>query len=481
MERPMKNTHVKYRLGRPLTGVRWRNAALYLVAGAFLLAASCHNADEAPGHVTFTENIAPIFYAHCSICHRPGGSAHFALVTYDDARKNAGAIAFEVKERLMPPWPADPHYTQFLGQRLLTNQDIAMIVKWAADGAPEGPKSKLPALPEYPEGSTVGTPDARVPVPPYYLKKNSYDQFLMIKVPFELPRDTFASLIEFVPGSHNIVHHENGDLIKYDYDKKKNVFDGERWLNTSTDTATLKEAYARLGLPNDDGTYPVLQKSVVNYLPGVAGQRYPEGIGGYRIPRKGAFFLNDIHYGFTGKEDVTDSSYINIFYAKSPPKRPVMEFQLGTLSTFNLAPVEPDLIIQANTTKEVYSRFTVQQDISVLTVNPHMHLLGKSFKGYALKPDGDTIRLISIPRWDFNWQYFYTFPKMVKIPRGSTIVAEGVYDNTKENLNNPFSPPRVVTGTDGSMKSTDEMFQFIITYLPYQPGDENISLDATRR
>jgi hypothetical protein len=66
---------------------------------------------------------------------------------------------------------------------------------------------------------------------------------------------------------------------------------------------------------------------------------------------------------------------------------------------------------------------------------------------------------------------------MVRIPAGSSIVAEGVYDNTTQNLNNPFSPPKLVTDQNGSMKATDEMFQFIVTYLPYQPGDEQISLE----
>jgi len=216
-----------------------------------------------------------------------------------------------------------------------------------------------------------------------------------------------------------------------------------------------------------------LQKSVVNYLPGVFALRYPEGIGGYRLPRKGAFLLNDLHYGFS-REAVTDSSYINVFFSRTPPSRPVQEFQLGTLG---VAPVEPDLVLEPNTVKQVSSRYTIPEDISILTVNPHMHLLGKSFKAYALLPGGDTIRLISIPRWDFNWQYFYTFPKMVKVPKGATIVAEGVYDNTRQNLNNPFSPPRLVSDKHGSMKATDEMFQFIITYVPYRAGDEEISLE----
>ena len=66
---------------------------------------------------------------------------------------------------------------------------------------------------------------------------------------------------------------------------------------------------------------------------------------------------------------------------------------------------------------------------------------------------------------------------MVKIPKGSTIIAEGWYDNTRRNMNNPFSPPRLVQDNNGSMRATDEMFQFIITYLMYEPGDEGVSLE----
>ena len=452
---------------------------MILFAGTIsvLLYAACNNENKIPDTVTFNEHVAPILYKNCTICHRPGGSGHTSLQFYGSAKRSAGAIAYVVKERIMPPWPADPHYTSFIGERLLSDRDIKILEKWAAEGAPEGDDVKAPDMPKYPEGSQAGIPDMRIPVQPVFLKANSFDKFLLVKVPFQLPADTFARLIEFIPGSKHIVHHVNGDMVKYEFDKKQNVFDGERVVDMANDTASLLQAFQRLGLPNDDGTYPVLEKSVVNYLPGAEGQLYPDGIGGYALPRKGIFLLNDMHYGFTNQDDIWDSSYINIFFAKTPPKRPVQEFQLGTLSSFGNAPVLPDLIIQPNTIKPVYSKFTVPADISIITINPHMHLLGKSFKAYALKPDGDTIRLISIPRWDFNWQYFYTFKKMVKIPKGSTIIAEGVYDNTRQNLNNPFSPPRLVRDNNGSMKATDEMFQFIVTYLPYQPGDENISLE----
>ncbi|MFM9028868.1 MAG: cytochrome c, partial [Bacteroidota bacterium] len=107
---------------------------------------------------------------------------------------------------------------------------------------------------------------------------------------------------------------------------------------------------------------------------------------------------------------------------------------------------------------------------------PHMHLLGSSFKAYALAKAGDTIPLINIPRWDFRWQYFYTFEKIIHLPQGTTIVAEGIFDNTENNPLNPFNPPRTISEREGSMRTTDEMFQLICTYLPYRKGDENISL-----
>ncbi len=194
-------------------------------------------------------------------------------------------------------------------------------------------------------------------------------------------------------------------------------------------------------------------------------------MGGYRISRKGAFYLNDLHFGPSPYEAL-DSSYFKIYYSATPPKRPVSEFQIGTLG---IVPVEPRLIIPANTVKTFHIQFTVPLDISIINMVPHMHLIGKSYWAYAIKPSGDTIRLIRIPQWDFRWQYFYQPKTMLKIP--STIYVEGVYDNTAENPNNPFSPPRIIMEKNGSMRTTDEMFQFIVTYVPYKKGDEIISLE----
>jgi hypothetical protein len=203
---------------------------------------------------------------------------------------------------------------------------------------------------------------------------------------------------------------------------------------------------------------------------------YPEGIGGYRFNANGALYLNDMHYGPT-PIDQKDSSYFNIYFSPKASERPTGEFIIGTLSTGKRAEVTPQLIVPANKVKAFKAEIGIEKDISLLTVIPHMHLIGKSFKAYAIPPQGDTIPLVRINKWDFRWQYFYTFKKMLKIPAGSRIVAEGVYDNTAQNPNNPYSPPRQIMERNGSMRTTDEMFQLICVYVNYKAGDENISLE----
>jgi len=106
-----------------------------------------------------------------------------------------------------------------------------------------------------------------------------------------------------------------------------------------------------------------------------------------------------------------------------------------------------------------------------------MHLLGQTFTAFAVSPNKqDTINLIHIPEWDFRWQYFYTYPTMLKIPKGYEIVANATFDNTMENPLNPNKPPVTLKEGGAQMKTTDEMFQFFITYVPFRAGDENFKL-----
>lgn len=427
--------------------------------------------------VTFSEDIAPIIYNNCTTCHRPNSVGPFSLITYEDVRKKAKTIVKVTQSGFMPPWPADPEYSSFAGERILSDGDKEKIARWVALDCPIGDSSKIPPPPDFPDGSQVGVPDLVVKFPEViHLPGNNRDQFFLMKIPFEADHNKFIRTIEFIPGNKKLLHHMNANLIQYKSGDKKDLFAGEKVIPTDL-TLTAEEVNTRMQNKNDDGTYPNLIPLVCNYLPGVSPAIYPKGIGGYRLTTQNAFFINDIHYGPSPIDTVDDGSYFNIFLTDVPPQRPTYELLMGSLGE---TPIVPPLVIPPGEIKTFRTEYKVQADMSLLTVNPHMHLLGKSFIAYAITPQNDTIPLISIPKWDFRWQYFYTFKKVLKIPASSRIIAEATYDNTAENPNNPFSPPQVIVERSSpfeSMKTTNEMFQFIFTYMSYQPGDENISLE----
>ncbi|MFN5885078.1 MAG: hypothetical protein ACK445_07025 [Bacteroidota bacterium] len=406
----------------------------------------------------------------------PEEAAPFSLITYEDVVKKAKLIKYMVKERLMPPWPADPTYSHFANEMVLSDDEIKLIEKWVDSGMPVGDSLKTYTIESVKQYVQLGEPDLIVSVPKINIKGNNKDLFLVMKIPFELPQDTYVRAVEFVPGNKKLVHHVNTHLIQYDEGKKKNLHEGAYYINQ--DQANSQTIHNQLGLLQDDGSYAPMTPSVSNYLPGALFSFYPKEIGGYKLKKKNAFYLNDMHYG-PSPIDAVDSSYYKIYFSATPPSRPVAEFQMGTLG---IAHVEPELIIPAGSVKKFRIQTILPEDISLISIVPHMHLIGKSYLAYAIKPSGDTVPLIRIHNWDFRWQYFYQFKKLLHLPRGTKIFVEGVYDNTAANPNNPFHPPQEIRERNGSMRTTDEMFQLIVTYVPYQKGDEQISLEnATPR
>jgi len=425
-----------------------------------------------PDVVNFNEHIASIIYSKCASCHRPGESGPFSLLSYKDVYRRKKTIVKVTHSGYMPPWPADRTYSSFVGELFLTNYEKALIKKWVDDGATEGSSEFKKSIPSFPVGSQIGKPDLVIRFPKdFKIEGNNKDHYVIMKIPYEIPADKYVKLIEYVPGNRKRVHHVNGYMVVYEPGKKKSLHNGQYFANNyETD---IKTVWGKLDILNDDGTYPLRIPSATNYLPGVVPAVYPNGVGGFLMKKQGAILLNDIHYGPTSKDEF-DNSYFNVFYSDVAPKRRFGEFQLGT---YGVSEIKPKLMVPPDSIKTFTTQYTVQDDISLVTINPHMHLLGKSFVAYVVSKDGNTIPLIRINNWDFRWQYFYTFKKMLKITKGSTIHVRATFDNTQNNPFNPYKPARWVGEREGSMSTKDEMLQFIVTYLPYEQGDENVSLE----
>lgn len=434
---------------------------------------------ESIAHPSYYKDVEPIIRLNCVPCHRAEGGGPFPLEQYQQVKQKARTIAKVVASGYMPPWPADPNYRHFLDEKVLNDTQKRIIDHWIRQGCPEGSitestQQKVETPTSYPR-SNIGKPDLVLELEPVQLTGDRSDRFFLSKVCGTLERDTWVRAIEFVPGIQGLVHHFNGHVINYG-NRRSNHLSGLRMKEVLA--GTYDAVFPELELFNDDGSIPERIHSAVNYLPGMSGRLLPEGLGTMRLNSRFAIVGNDLHYG-PAERDTLDKSRINIFFSKRPPNRQMFELMLGTNG---VAKPQPPLFVPAGKSSTHFCRFRVNQNISLVSVNPHMHLLGKSMKVYALKPNGDTVRIIHIPKWDFRWQYMYTFTHLLLIPAGSELVVEAVFDNTSANPNNPYNPPRDISERlefgGASMRASDEMLQCIINWTPYQQGDERFSLKA---
>ncbi len=162
-------------------------------------------------HPTFARDIAPIIYQNCASCHRPGQTAPFPLLTYDDVKKHARQIATVTQTRYMPPWPPQPGYGDFADERRLSDTQIRTISDWVRAGAPEGPASEIPPPPQFPSGWQLGPPDLILNASqPFMMPASGGDVFWNFIFKVDLPATRYVRAIEIRPGaSDRSVHHAN--------------------------------------------------------------------------------------------------------------------------------------------------------------------------------------------------------------------------------------------------------------------------------
>ncbi|QNP50869.1 hypothetical protein H9L05_11880 [Hymenobacter qilianensis] len=246
----------------------------------------------------------------------------------------------------------------------------------------------------------------------------------MFKIPFEIPANQNVQAVEFVPGNRSLMHHAN-----YAVQSVGPEID----INTGQDYV-LSDQF----LTNLQEFQPLMQHVAYygGWIPGASKQEFPAGIG-FTMPKRGVILLT-AHYGPSGV-DTTDWSQIKLYFTKTPITR---EIQATSIGSGGLGTIDPPLVIPADSVKKFQVQLKTSTDLSLLYVWPHMHLIGKRFKAWATTPEGKQIPLVSIPEWDFRWQESYQFRHLTLIPKGSVIQVEGTYDNTANNPNNPFSPPK---------------------------------------
>jgi len=390
----------------------------------------------------YSEDIAPILYGKCLQCHYDGGIAPLTLETYASVVSNGGMIQHVTSTGEMPPFPPDTLFQHYAYENVLSMNEISTILDWITNGVPLGDTLLLPPLPTFGNSSQLGIPDLELQIPTYTSTATSNsDDYVCFSMPTGLLQNRKIKAIEVIPGNLQTVHHV---LVSID-----------PFPNSSIVTT------ANCMGPQGDMIY--------SYAPGSVALTYPETTNnsfGVELPANSSVSFA-MHYpeGSFGQVDSTKVRFY--FYPQSTVIREITTDFLINEGLFG-AP----FYLPPNQITTITGSFgPTIQDFSFMSVFPHMHMLGKDLECIAVTPTNDTINLIKINNWDFEWQGSYFFKNFLKIPAGSMIYAEGSYDNTVSASN-----PNPVTVQSG-LNTEDEMFIFIFQFLPYQLGDENISIE----
>lgn len=405
-------------------------------------------------NVTAQEHAAgaiSIIYKNCTPCHRKGEAGTFPFENYKQIKDKAQLIKYIVNKGIMPPWKADTSYRHFKNERTLSKGEVFTINTWIDNGMVEEKADKKSTYKE----QSLGIPDMVIKLSkPYNIKGDNKDKFITYVQKIDLKQARYLRAIEVMPGNKKLVHH-----CRVDFDTTDNFFkkaDEFGFANT-----------------NDFNTLPLPAYSFVgDYVPGINPYIYPKNMG-YKLPAKSSILIN-LHYSPVSKDDADQTEVRLYFYKDTLNIRPVNHY---TFVLGNNDIVKTKLYIKPN----IIDCFKLDiqpapMDISVLCIQPHMHVLGKTMKIYAVSPSNtDTIPLCKIDKWDFNWQENYYFNNLVKIPKGYMLKAEACYDNTVNNPSNPNNPPKPINFV-GDMVTTNEMLEFYIQTLEYVDGDEKMEL-----
>jgi peroxiredoxin len=372
--------------------------------------------------VTYSKSVAPILQNKCQSCHRPDQTAPFALMNYDEAAKHAKSIREVTTQRRMPPWHADPRHGSFTNDRRLTKEEIDTINAWVEGGLAKGDDKDLPKPIAWPKGWSHGEPDLVLSMPEdFEVPATGSLGYKHYVIDPKFTEDKWVSIAEGKPGEPSVVHH----IVVY----------------------ILKAGEKQPFTP--DGGFSVL----VGWAPGDLGLVCPPDTA-LRLP-KGCQLRFEMHYTPNGKV-TKDKSSVGIKFAKAPPKYELY-FNSFVNESILLPPFESHYRSEAT--------WRLPADARILGFTPHMHWRGKHYFYEAITPDGKKQTLLSVPRWDFNWQNSYWFKEPIKVAKGTRLHSVAHWDNS---INNPYNPAPEKSVRFG-LQTWDEMMVGWVAYVWENP------------
>jgi hypothetical protein len=340
--------------------------------------------------ISYSKDIAPIIQAKCVSCHQKGGIAPFAMDSYEVVKGFAPMMRETIRTDRMPPYFADPHIGHFKNDQGMSADQTKTMVHWLEAGAPRGDgpdvlKEKASVAPEWP--ADLGTPDVVIDLPAFNVPATGIVQYQNQRVDNPFTKDTWLHAIAIKPGDTSVLHHVVSNHMP---DPKQ---------------------------PRS----PIPGGSVGSYTPGAQPQVMGDNAG---APVPGGGKLNfQMHYTTTGKA-VTDHTKVGFYTLKTPPKFIKRSTVIGDFG----------MVIPAGEGRHQEIAYqTFPADAYLYTLYPHAHYRGYHVELKAKTPDGKETMLLSLPKYDFNWQRDYDPVEPILVKAGTKLIATWVFDNSTNN------------------------------------------------
>ncbi len=350
---------------------------------------------KADSPVTYSNQIARLFQQRCVQCHREGQIAPFALTDYEEAAAWGEMIAEVVRDQRMPPWHANPMYGHFSNENRLTDEEKQLVYTWVGDGCPEGDPGQVPPPKQFQEGWFMSQRPEKIiymTEEPVDIKSEGIEDYRYYVVDPGFKEDRWVKLAEAMPGNRAVVHHI---IVYIQSPESKNSNIGNHEL-------------------------------LVGFAPGTRPMELPPGWA-RRIPA-GSKLIFEMHYTPIGTPQ-KDRSKLGLVFMDEKD----VTHQTWTTNAIN---TQIEIPPRASHHRETASK-VFQQDVQLLSLFPHMHMRGKSFRYELIFPDGKREILLDVPQYDFNWQTSFVLAEPKTVPKGTKMLCTAYYDNSDANLANP--------------------------------------------
>ena len=420
-----------------------------LLAGILGLSTlSCGKDDPSSGDgnrqaLTYWQDVAPIFFDNCVVCHQNGGIGPFALDNFADAKLWADVAARATAARTMPPWLVrdDGSCGTFQHSRALSDAEIDTIRVWAEGGAPEGePRTDLtlPELPTLANAVEYSTPNfAPVPVGGQIAQ---FDEYRCFETDLQLQETKYLTGYDILPGNPALVHHV---LVMVVDPAAPSEIPGRtnRQVMDSLDLDSPdRDGWPCFGLA---GEGVAAQGVPVAWAPGQGIVEFPPDTG-YRLS-VGDVMVTQVHYNMSRPELLgqTDQSTVRVRLVDQVARPGFFDLPDGLLDT--LFDGNPTLLAPGRESVEYRWEMDLDRYLppsppqaELLGIFPHMHERGREMKIEIIEPGGEETCVAEVPNWDFGWQIYYFYQNPIPLRPGQRLRVTCNFDT--RGVTEPIAP-----------------------------------------